>query len=76
MRSIRGMVDNAALVTALERLGLSPPCHLMVHASLSALGVVEGGAETVVSALREVAGREGAPAGPSGSPPHPATAPR
>ncbi len=60
MRSIRGMLDEAALVTALERLGLSPPCHLMVHASLSALGVVEGGAETVVSALREVSGREGA----------------
>ena len=60
MTSIRGMVDKAALVGALERLGLSPPCHLMVHASLSALGVVEGGPETVVSALREVTGPEGA----------------
>ncbi len=57
---MKGILDKSALVTALEKIGLRPPCDLMVHASLSVLGMVEGGAETVVSALREVSGRDGA----------------
>ena len=40
----------AGLIEALERIDLRSPCHLMIHASLSALGVVAGGAGTVVEA--------------------------
>lgn len=51
---VRAKLDKRTLVQALENLGLHQPCDVMVHASLSALGVVEGGPETVVAALREV----------------------
>ena len=48
------------IVDDLTQLDLKPTCHLMVHVSLSALGMVEGGADTVVAALRRVVGAEGA----------------
>lgn len=54
------MLDKVAILTALERMGLHPACDIMVHASLSALGMVEGGAGTVVEALMEVSGVDGA----------------
>ncbi len=54
------MLDKTGLIEAMGKLGLQPPCHMIVNASLLALGVVEGGAETVVQALRGVAGPEGA----------------
>ena len=57
---MKGMLDKNGLITAMGTLGLTPTCHVMVHASLSALGVVEGGPATVVEALREVAGADGA----------------
>ena len=60
MTTIRGMLDQAGLVSALKALGLQPTCRMMVHASLSALGVVNGGADTVVAALRRAAGPDGA----------------
>lgn len=53
-------MDQASLVSGLRRLGLESPANIMVHASLSALGHVDGGAPTVVAALREVAGESGA----------------
>jgi aminoglycoside 3-N-acetyltransferase len=52
-------LDKAAIVRDLGKMGLHPSCHLMIHASLSALGFVEGGPETVVEALREIAGEDG-----------------
>jgi aminoglycoside 3-N-acetyltransferase len=55
-----GNLDKAGLISALAGLQLRAPCHVMVHASLSALGVVDGGASTVVAALRDMAGPEGA----------------
>ena len=58
-------VTTAAIVQGLERLGLRPPCHLMVHASLSKFGQVADGATTVVAALRETAGADGAAIIPS-----------
>jgi aminoglycoside 3-N-acetyltransferase len=61
----KGRLDRAALVAALGKLGLRPTSHIMAHASLSALGVVDGGAATVVDALREAAGPEGAVVMPS-----------
>src|SRR5258706_4936246 len=59
------MLDKQALLTELADLGLPPTSTIMVHASLSALGVVDGGALTVVAALREAAGADGAVVAPS-----------
>ena len=56
---LKAMLDKVSLISSLQQMSLHPPSHLMVHASLSSLGIVEGGAETVVSALREIAGSEG-----------------
>lgn len=53
------------LITDLQSLGVHTPSTLMVHASLSALGFIEGGAETVVDALRDVTGPDGAVIAPS-----------
>ena len=40
-------------------LGIKAGDVLMVHSSLKSMGQVEGGAETVIAALREVLGKEG-----------------
>ena len=58
-------VTQADIVTGLARLGIEPTCHIMVHASLSKFGHVDGGADTVVAALREAAGEAGAVVIPS-----------
>jgi aminoglycoside 3-N-acetyltransferase len=50
----RGMIGFADLVSAFRDLNLPPAVPLMAHASLSAFGPVEGGAQTVVRALLEV----------------------
>lgn len=47
------------LVRDLYSLGIKSGMDLMVHSSLSALGRVRGGAETVVDALLQVVGRSG-----------------
>lgn len=54
------MVTQADIVAGLAGLSIRPVCHVMVHASLSRFGTVEAGAETVVMALREATGEEGA----------------
>lgn len=53
-------VDKATIVKGLADLGLQPTCCVMVHASLSRFGHVDGGAATVVAALREATGPGGA----------------
>ena len=53
------MVTRPQLVADLRRLGVTPGMDLMVHSSLSRIGAVEGGAETVVDALLEAIGRKG-----------------
>ena len=58
-------LTQAELVAGLARLGAKPTCRLMVHASLSRFGHVEGGAATVVAALRAAAGEGGAVIVPS-----------
>jgi aminoglycoside 3-N-acetyltransferase len=52
-------VTRADLVVGLRALGIGRGWLLQVHSSLSRLGFVEGGAETVVDALLEVVGPEG-----------------
>ena len=47
------------LVNDLKALGIKEGDVLMVHSSLKSMGHVEGGAETVIAALRAVLGEEG-----------------
>jgi aminoglycoside N3'-acetyltransferase len=48
--------DLQSLAADLRVLGVRRGQHLLVHSSLRSIGPVEGGAETVLRALREVAG--------------------
>jgi aminoglycoside 3-N-acetyltransferase len=48
------MIGFSDLSSAFRGLEIPEPAPLMVHASLSAFGMVEGGAQTVVEALLEV----------------------
>jgi aminoglycoside 3-N-acetyltransferase len=52
-------VTRAQLVRDLGRLGVEEGQTLLVHASLRSLGWVDGGAATVVAALREAVGTDG-----------------
>ena len=56
------------LVSDLEELGLDSGDELVVHSSLSSIGWVDGGAETVVDALLTVVGEEGTIAVPTFTP--------
>ena len=47
------------LIHDLSALGLCPGDTVIVHSSLSALGHVEGGADTVIDALKELLTEEG-----------------
>jgi aminoglycoside 3-N-acetyltransferase len=51
--------DLAALAADLGRLGVRPGSVLIVHSSYKSLGSVDGGAATVVAALRQALGPEG-----------------
>ena len=44
-------LTRSGIVSGLRALGLAPGNHVLVHSALSALGRVEGGAETVIDAL-------------------------
>ncbi len=59
------MIGRRQLVRDLRRLGVTPGMDLMVHSSLSAVGFVEGGAETVVDALLQAVGKRGTLLAPS-----------
>jgi aminoglycoside 3-N-acetyltransferase len=52
-------VTGRQLVADLRRLGVQPGMDVLVHSSLSAIGEVEGGPETVVDALLAAVGRSG-----------------
>jgi aminoglycoside 3-N-acetyltransferase len=55
----RKTVNRKRLVTDLRTLGVPSGRPLLVHASLSQIGQVKGGAEIVIDALLEVLGRDG-----------------
>lgn len=59
------MLTRAEIVAGLRELGLTAGDRVMVHSSLSALGQVDGGAETVIDALIEAVGPEGLVAVPT-----------
>ena len=60
------MHTRKAITEALQKLGVQTGDLLMVHASLKAIGPVEGGAETVVAALRSAVGPAGTVMGRAG----------
>ncbi len=53
------MWKEAQLVEDLRNLGLSEGDSVLVHSSLRAVGAIEGGAETLIRAFREVLGPTG-----------------
>jgi len=58
-RSTRGPVTVAMLVADLEGLGVKAGMTLLLHSSLSSLGWVCGGPQTVIAAMRTVLGPTG-----------------
>jgi len=55
----RDLIHRSRLIADLRALGLEKGMDVMVHSSLSRIGHVVGGAETVVDALLAVIGRRG-----------------
>jgi len=53
------MTNRQIIVNALRNLGVCEGDSVMMHSSLSALGPIDGGAETVVDALLETVGSSG-----------------
>ena len=51
--------DHGKLTNELSELGIEKGSTLMVHSSLSSMGLVEGGADTVVDSLLTSLGKEG-----------------
>lgn len=52
-------ITKLQIITGLKELGISEGMELEVHSSLSSFGVVEGGAMTVIDALKEAVGKNG-----------------
>lgn len=52
-------ITKRNIIDELLKLGLNPDDEIEVHSSLSSFGYVDGGAETVISALKEVVGENG-----------------
>jgi aminoglycoside 3-N-acetyltransferase len=52
-------LTQAELKQSVLNAGILPGDHLMVHASLSKMGFIEGGADTVVEVLKECVGADG-----------------
>jgi aminoglycoside 3-N-acetyltransferase len=65
--SVRRGMTKAQLVRDLRRLGVTQGQTLLVHASLRSIGLVDGGAPTVVTALREAVGPTGNVVAPTGT---------
>lgn len=59
---------DGVLATHLRALGIQPGQCLLVHASLSSIGQVAGGASTVTAALRSALGSTGTLVVPTGTP--------
>jgi len=59
------VVTPSQVISGLDELGVRPTCHVMIHASLSRFGHIEGGAGTLIDALRQAVGEEGAVIAPS-----------
>ncbi len=53
------MISRESIVQSLRDAGVHPGDHLVVHASLRSIGVIDGGADAVIEALVEVVGERG-----------------
>ena len=53
------IVTKADIVAGLQEIGLKEGDTVIVHTSLSSIGYVCGGAQTVIEALIEVVGEDG-----------------
>ncbi|MDD3725871.1 MAG: AAC(3) family N-acetyltransferase [Candidatus Ratteibacteria bacterium] len=53
------MITKENIKAGLKKIGLKKGDSVIVHSSLSSIGMVEGGAETVIKALQEVVSSEG-----------------
>ena len=49
-------ISHAEIITSLQSIGVASDNPVLVHSSLSALGEVEGGAQTVIESLLAIAG--------------------
>ena len=58
-KNIEQIVTKKDIIDGLTKLGLKSGDNVMVHSSLKSFGHVEGGAETVISALMELLTEEG-----------------
>jgi len=58
-RQEAGVVTRAMIVEGLHGLGIGPGSIMVVHSSLRSFGRVDGGAETVIAALKEAVTRSG-----------------
>jgi aminoglycoside 3-N-acetyltransferase len=58
-------ITGRTLVEGLDRLGIGSGNVLLIHSSLSSLGVVQGGAHAVIDAFAEVVGPNGIVAMPT-----------
>lgn len=65
--SVHRLVTRERLVRDLGRLGVKPGQTLLVHASIRRIGLVDGGAQTVVTALRDAVGKAGNIVVPTGT---------
>jgi aminoglycoside 3-N-acetyltransferase len=52
-------ITKATIIGAMKSLGLKKGDHLLVHSSLSSMGKVSGGGDTIIEALLAVIGKEG-----------------
>ena len=52
-------MTKAELIEQLEAIGVKEGMNLLVHSSLKRVGPVDGGAETIIDAIRDVLGPEG-----------------
>lgn len=59
------LLQNTEASMTNRRLGVKPGMALEVHCSLSKLGFVDGGAETIINAIKQVVGNDGAIVMPS-----------
>ena len=53
------MISKEDVVFSLKLMDISKGDKLLVHSSLSSIGYVDGGADTVIDALLEAVGDEG-----------------
>lgn len=59
IKKTESLVTKGMLINDLKGIGIKTGMTLIVHSSLSKIGFVSGGAQTVVQALKEVLGEEG-----------------